>query len=74
MADPDNNLPIIDVLDLFGEVRELLDAAYMAARDIDDSRMRDALRRLLGNTSDIADTVAEKLEDLLVQNGGQTNG
>ena len=74
MADPDNNLPIIDVLDLFGEVRELLDAAYMAARDIDDSRMRDALRRLLGNTRDIADTVAEKLEDLLVQNGGQTNG
>ncbi len=73
MADRDNNLPIIDVIDLFGEVCELLDAAYMAARDIDDRRMRDALRRLLGHTRDIADTVAEKLEDLIEQNGGRTN-
>lgn len=45
---------LLDATNLLDEAINLLEAGFMAAADVPDRRMRDALRGLLGKAGDIA--------------------
>lgn len=52
---------LLDATNLLDEAINLIEASFMAAADVPDRRMRDALRGVLGKAGDIARASSEAL-------------
>jgi len=68
------NPRLLDATNLLDEAIALIDASYMAAADVPDRRMSDALRGVLGKASDIARASSEALSTEIERMRSGENG